>query len=152
RDQAVRAESVSSSGRAAEEAVQISTAPEQHSSEGGNGQQLAGVGGSADDTGGRSHGLVQVVCGAPNAREGLMVAWLPPGATVPDTYGKDPFVLEARELRGVMSNGMLASARELALGTDHNGIVEIDDETARPGDDFAVAYQLNDAIINIENK
>ena len=97
------------------------------------------------------HGYVQVVCGAPNAREGILVAWLPPGTTVPETYNKEPFVLEARELRGVVSNGMLASARELALGTDHNGIVEIDID-AKPGDEFAEVYQLDDQIIDIENK
>src|SRR3989344_7497215 len=38
------------------------------------------------------NGLVQVVCGAPNVREGLMVAWLAPGATVPSSFDKDPFV------------------------------------------------------------
>lgn len=143
----------------------------------------------------REHGLVQVVCGAPNVREGLLVAWLPPGSTVPESYGKEPFVLGARELRGVISNGMLASARELALGDNHDGILELGDdsdsevrhpelvsgssqqngeipkqvqndgntnsgedtghykaETSQPGDDFAVAFALNDTIIDIENK
>ena len=97
-------------------------------------------------------GHVQVVCGAQNLREGMLVPWLPPGATVPETVGKEPFVLEARELRGVVSNGMLASARELALGTDHNGILEVDDPEAKPGDDFAKVYELDDFIIDIENK
>ena len=45
-------------------------------------------------------GHVQVVCGAPNVREGLLVAWLPPGATVPNTVATEPFVLEARDIRG----------------------------------------------------
>jgi len=98
------------------------------------------------------NGHVQVVCGAPNVREGLMVAWLPPGSTVPESVGKDPFVLEARELRGVVSNGMLASPKELALGDSHEGILEIDEPKARPGDDFAKVYGLNDYIIDIENK
>ena len=54
-------------------------------------------------------GLVQVVCGAPNAREGIKVVWLPPGAAVPSSFDEaEPFVLEARALRGVVSNGMLA--------------------------------------------
>ncbi len=96
-------------------------------------------------------GLVQVVCGAPNVREGLSVVWLPPGVTVPSSVDKDPFVLEARELRGVVSNGMLASASELAIGEDHSGIVEVELEVA-PGTLFAEAYQLNDYIIDIENK
>jgi phenylalanyl-tRNA synthetase beta chain len=64
-----------------------------------------------------------VVCGAPNVKAGLTVAWIPPGATVPSTYDKDPFVLEARELRGKVSNGMLASPQELALGDSHEGIL-----------------------------
>lgn len=96
-------------------------------------------------------GLVQVVCGAPNVRAGLTVAWLPPGSTVPSTVDKDPFVLGARELRGVVSNGMLASASELAISDDHSGIVELD-ENAVTGSDFAETYQLNDYIIDIENK
>lgn len=96
-------------------------------------------------------GHVQVVCGAPNVREGMRVAWLPPGSTVPSTYDKDPFVLGSRELRGVVSNGMLASAHELAIGDDHNGIVEIDIDVA-PGSDFAETYELNDYVIDIENK
>ena len=82
------------------------------------------------DDGGRAQNVerdenVQVVCGAPNVRVGLMVAWLPPGATVPSSFDKDPFVLEARELRGKVSNGMLASAHELGISDDHNGIVEV---------------------------
>lgn len=98
-----------------------------------------------------ANGHVQVVCGAPNVREGLLVAWLPPGSTVPESLGKDPFVLEARDLRGVTSNGMLASPRELALGDSHEGILEIDKD-AQPGDDFAGVYKLDDYVIDIENK
>lgn len=100
-------------------------------------------------------GLVQVVCGAPNVRKGLIVAWLPPGTTVPESVGKDPFVLEARELRGELSNGMLASPRELALGDSHEGILEINDpfSVVKPGDDFAEAYGLkNEVVLDIENK
>lgn len=98
------------------------------------------------------NGHVQVVCGAPNVREGLLVAWLPPGATVPETFKQlEPFRLEVRELRGVKSNGMIASARELALGDDHEGILEIDAE-AKPGQAFVEAYNLDDYIIDIENK
>ncbi len=97
------------------------------------------------------NGHIQVVCGAPNVRVGLKVAWLPPGSIVPSTVDKDPFVLGARELRGVVSNGMIASAHELAIGDDHSGIVELDTPAA-PGADFAEAYELNDYIIDIENK
>ncbi|MDZ7786127.1 MAG: phenylalanine--tRNA ligase subunit beta [Candidatus Saccharibacteria bacterium] len=99
----------------------------------------------------RKDGLVELVCGAPNVKQGQKVAWLPPGSVVPSTYHTDPFVLEARELRGVVSNGMIASARELAIGDEHDGILEVDVEAA-PGQKFADVYQLNDTIIDIENK
>lgn len=98
-------------------------------------------------------GHIQVVCGAPNVRAGMLVAWLPPGATVPSTFDKDPFVLGAREIRGQVSNGMLASSKELALSDSHAGILELDESIAvKPGDDFAKAYGLDDYIIDIENK
>lgn len=108
-------------------------------------------GGITPDVNRDENGNVQVVCGAPNVRAGLLVAWLPPGSTVPSTVDKDPLVLGARELRGVVSNGMLASASELAISDDHNGIVELDIDAA-PGSSFAEVYQLNDYIIDIENK
>lgn len=106
------------------------------------------------------NGYVQVVCGAPNVRAGLLVVWLPPGSTVPSSAtDSEPFVLDARELRGVVSNGMLASARELALGDDHDGILELDASEwkpagveVKPGASFAAAYGLDDTIIDIENK
>lgn len=96
--------------------------------------------------------LVQVVCGAPNAREGLLVAWLPPGVTVPSTIDKDPFVLETREIRGQVSSGMLASPSELALYEDHGGILEIEEPSAKPGQPFKELYGLDDVVIDIENK
>lgn len=109
-------------------------------------------GGRVQDVERDENGHVQVVCGAPNVREGLLVAWLPPRATVPSTYDKDPFVLEARELRGEMSNGMLASPKELALSDSHEGILEIDRDIA-PGTLFAEAFNLvDDAVLDIENK
>lgn len=108
-------------------------------------------GGITPDVNRDENGHVQVVCGAPNVREGLTVAWIPPGATVPSTIGGEPFVLDARELRGVISNGMLASPHELAISEDHNGILEID-EDAKPGDEFVKVYGLDDYIIDIENK
>jgi phenylalanyl-tRNA synthetase beta chain len=109
-------------------------------------------GGKAEQVERDANGHVQVVCGAPNVRTGLLVAWLPPGSTVPATAGDQPFVLEARELRGVVSNGMLASPKELALGDDHDGILEIDGDH-QPGTDFAEAFDLkDDVVIDIENK
>lgn len=97
-------------------------------------------------------GLVQVICGAPNVHADMLAAWLPPGAIVPETVGKEPFVLEAREIRGTVSNGMLASPKELALGDSHEGILEIDGDY-KPGTEFAVAFGLKDDIVlDIENK
>ncbi len=96
-------------------------------------------------------GLIQVVCGANNVKKGIKVAWLPPGSTVPSSFHGDPFVLEARELRGKMSNGMIASMKELAIGDEHDGILIIDVESSA-GQKFADVYQLNDTIIDIENK
>ena len=98
------------------------------------------------------NGHVQVICGAPNVRAGLTVAWLPPGSIVPQTFNdSEPFVLGARKLRGAMSNGMIASARELALFDDHEGIMELDGHIA-PGTTLAQAYELDDYLLDIENK
>lgn len=108
-------------------------------------------GGQAKNVARLENGLVEVVCGAPNVREGLKVVWLPPGAVVPSTFGNDNFRLEARELRGVKSNGMIASASELGIGDDHSGIVEVDKDIAA-GTSFAEAYELNDYLLDIENK
>lgn len=97
-------------------------------------------------------GYVQVVCGAPNVKKGLMVAWLPPGSTVPESYGDaEPFVLDARKIRGLVSNGMIASARELDLFDDHGGILELD-SSLLAGQSFAGALELDDTILDIENK
>lgn len=103
---------------------------------------------------------VQVVCGAPNVREGLFVVWLPPKSVVPSTFDdKEPFVLEPKELRGVVSHGMLASAKELGISDDHSGIVELNPDEwkptkleVKPGASFAKAYGLDDTVIDIENK
>jgi phenylalanyl-tRNA synthetase beta chain len=101
------------------------------------------------------NGHVQVVCGAPNVHDGMLAAWLPPGSTVPSTHGKEPFVLDARDIRGQKSNGMMASPRELGLGDSHEGILEIDEELGptTPGTMFVDAFHLrDDVIIDMENK
>jgi len=108
-------------------------------------------GGKAENIERDENGHVQVVCGAPNVHEGMLAAWLPPGSTVPSTIDKDPFVLEARELRGMVSNGMMASPKELGISDNHEGILEIDEDFAS-GTSFADAYGLNDSIFDIENK
>ncbi|MDB5177900.1 MAG: Phenylalanine-tRNA ligase beta subunit [Candidatus Saccharibacteria bacterium] len=117
-------------------------------------------GGVVQDVERDENGLVQVVCGAPNVRANMFVVWLSPKSTVPSSFTeKELFVLEARELRGVVSNGMLASSKELGIGDSHEGILEIDpnewkpnDIEIKPGVSFAKAYGLDDTIIDIENK
>ena len=95
---------------------------------------------------------IQVVCGAPNVHKGMLAAWIAPGAIVPQTYGNENFKISTRKLRGYDSNGMLAGIDELALGDDHSAIVEIDPKMAHPGDLFADVFELNDVILDIENK
>ena len=76
---------------------------------------------------------------------------LPPGTTVPESVGKDPLVLEIREIRGHKSYGMLASPRELLLGDNHEGLLEVT-VAAQPGDSFADALQLNDQIVELKTR
>jgi phenylalanyl-tRNA synthetase beta chain len=64
---------------------------------------------------------LQVVCGAPNARAGLVGVLGLPGATVP----ANGMVLKVAAVRGIESNGMMCSSRELELGDDHDGIIEL---------------------------
>ncbi len=97
-------------------------------------------------------GLIQVVCGAPNVHAGMLAVWIAPGSIVPQTYGNENFRLGARKLRGYLSNGMLAAADELDLGSDHEGIAEISPRMAHPGDSFAEVFELNDLILDVENK
>ena len=99
----------------------------------------------------KDKGLIQIVCGAPNVKAGQLAVWIPPGATVPATYDKEPFVIEARPIRNKTSHGMLASPKELALGDSHEGILIIEDDV-KPGMGFAKHFGLDDQIIDIENK
>ncbi|HXR50124.1 MAG TPA: phenylalanine--tRNA ligase subunit beta [Verrucomicrobiae bacterium] len=110
-------------------------------------------GGTAEGVERDGQGRVQVVCGAPNVRADMLAVWLPPGVTVPSTFGtSDPFVLEAREIRGQKSNGMLASPKELGIGDSHEGILEVDREV-KPGTTFAKAYRTEgEVVLDIENK
>lgn len=105
------------------------------------------------------NGLVQVVCGAPNVHADMWAIWLPPKSAVPASFDDDePFVLDARPLRGVLSQGMLAAADELAIGTDHEGIVEIKEHDVPAGVEltagasFAETFGLDDYVLDIENK
>ena len=102
----------------------------------------------------KSEGLVQVMCGAPNVHEGMLAAWIAPGAVVPASVHEDaPFVIGKRTMLSKYdSYGMLAAADELDLGIDHEGIIEIDPEMAKPGETFADVFELKDQILDIENK
>jgi len=89
-------------------------------------------------------GLVSVVCGAPNARAGLKVVFAPPGAFIPGTG----ITLKIGEIRGVKSEGMMLSSREMGLGDDHAGIVELP-EDAPVGAAYAQWAGMDDPVIDI---
>lgn len=116
-------------------------------------------GGAVSDVPRDDNGYVQVVCGAPNVHADMWAIWLPPGSTVPASFDDaEPFVLGARPLRGVLSQGMLAAADELAIGTDHKGIIEITENDLPSGAElqagarFAEIFGLDDFVLDIENK
>ena len=116
-------------------------------------------GGAVPDVPRDDNGYVQVVCGAPNVHADMWAIWLPPGSTVPASFDDaEPFVLGARPLRGVLSQGMLAAADELAIGTDHKGIIEITENDLPSGAElqagarFAEIFGLDDFVLDIENK
>ncbi|THD77029.1 MAG: phenylalanine--tRNA ligase subunit beta [Phenylobacterium sp.] len=89
-------------------------------------------------------GRKEIVCGAPNARAGLTTIYAPIGAYVPGSG----VTLEARPVRGVVSNGMLCSGRELEVDTDADGIVELSDSLP-VGASAAEAFGL-EAVIDFE--
>jgi len=94
------------------------------------------------DTGGEQ---IQVVCGAPNARAGMIGVFGRAGVTIPKTGA----VLSESTIRGVTSRGMLMSAYELALSDDHAGIIELPPETAL-GTRYAAMLGLDDPVIDIK--
>ncbi|MCW5734579.1 MAG: phenylalanine--tRNA ligase subunit beta [Enhydrobacter sp.] len=89
--------------------------------------------------------VVQVVCGAPNARTGMKGIFAPSGSYIPGT----DLHLKASKIRGEESNGMLCSSRELQLGDDHSGIIDLPAET-QTGLPAAEALGLDDAVIEIK--
>lgn len=97
-------------------------------------------------------GLIQVVCGAPNVHAGMLAVWIAPGAIVPETYGNENFRLSVRKLRGYESFGMLAGADELGFDNEHKAIAEIDPKMAQAGDSFKEVFELDDTILDVENK
>src|SRR5437667_571146 len=87
---------------------------------------------------------LEVVCGAPTVQAGKAYPFAPVGATLPGGLK-----LERRKIRGVESNGMLCSAKELGLGVDHAGILELQTDAA-PGTPFLEAVPIADEQIIID--
>ena len=97
------------------------------------------------DTG---HGIVQVVCGAPNARTGMKGVFAPVGSFIPGREPGSGMTLKKGVIRGVESNGMLCSEREMGLSDEHQGIIELD-PAAPVGEPFAAVAGLDDPLIEI---
>ena len=76
--------------------------------------------------------VIKVVCGAPNAREGLITIYAPPGAVIP----KSKFELKIAKIRGVESRGMLCSESELNLSNENNGIIELSNKEKEIGESY----------------
>ncbi len=92
----------------------------------------------------RASGSQEVVCGAWNFGEGDLIALAVDGAVLPGG-----FEIGAREIRGVVSHGMICSERELDLGDDHEGILVLD-ESFEIGDNFAEVIGLPDVVFDID--
>ncbi len=91
-----------------------------------------------------AEGTSQVVCGAPNARTGMYGVFAPPGSHIPGT-GLD---LKPGKIRGVESNGMLVSEREMGLSDEHDGIIDLEGEPA-VGTPLSEILGMNDPVIEI---
>ena len=89
-------------------------------------------------------GPVQVVCGAPNARAGMLGVFGPPGTYIP---GSD-ITLKVAAIRGVESRGMMCSSRELELGDDHSGIIELPAD-APVGTAYTAYAGLDDPVFDV---
>ncbi|HUQ48590.1 MAG TPA: phenylalanine--tRNA ligase subunit beta [Gemmatimonadaceae bacterium] len=88
--------------------------------------------------------LHDVVCGAPNVEKGRLYPFAPVGTVLPGGLK-----LEKRKIRGALSEGMLCSARELGLGTDHEGILGLDVD-AQPGERFIDVVRVGDTRIVVD--
>ncbi len=88
--------------------------------------------------------LLDVVCGAPNVQAGKLYPFAPTGTVMPGGLK-----IEKRKIRGQTSNGMLCSARELGLGQEHDGIMELDVDAA-PGTPFLKAVAVGDTQLVID--
>jgi phenylalanyl-tRNA synthetase beta chain len=93
--------------------------------------------------------LLNIVCGAPNARVGIRVPCALVGAELPPGEDGKPFAIKLGKLRGVESQGMLCSARELKLSEDHGGLLELDAD-APIGRDVREVLQLDDRVFTLK--
>ncbi len=93
--------------------------------------------------------LLNIVCGAPNARVGIKVPCALVGAQLPPGEDGKPFVIKTGKLRGVESQGMLCSARELGLSDDHGGLLELAADLP-PGQDIRAALDLDDTVFELK--
>jgi phenylalanyl-tRNA synthetase beta chain len=92
-------------------------------------------------------GIVEVVCGAPNAKSGMIGVFAGVGTYIPGTN----ITLAARPVRGVVSNGMLVSERELELSDDHEGIIELAPELGEHvGKRYVDVAGLADPVIEVK--
>ncbi|WP_137917955.1 phenylalanine--tRNA ligase subunit beta [Hydrogenophaga sp. 2FB] len=93
--------------------------------------------------------LLNVVCGAPNARAGIKVPCALVGAELPPGEDGKPFQIKLGKLRGVESQGMLCSARELKLSEDHGGLLELPAD-APLGRDIREQLALDDMLFTLK--
>ena len=93
--------------------------------------------------------LLTIVCGAPNARVGIKVPCALVGAELPPGEDGKPFLIKVGQLRGVESQGMLCSARELKLSEDHGGLLELALD-APLGQDIREHLQLDDTLFTLK--
>ncbi|MBY0501398.1 MAG: phenylalanine--tRNA ligase subunit beta [Alphaproteobacteria bacterium] len=89
--------------------------------------------------------ILQIVCGAPNAKTGMKAVLALPGTLIPSTKQ----ILKIGKVRGIESFGMMCSARELLLAEEDNGIIELDPK-APIGESYAKWLGLDDTVIDIE--
>lgn len=88
--------------------------------------------------------ILQIVCGAPNARQGLVAPLAVVGAMLPGD-----FKIGTAKMRGVESFGMLCSAKELGISQDHGGLMALPDDL-KPGTDLRAALELDESILTLK--
>lgn len=100
----------------------------------------------------RENENIQVVAGDKELNVGDKVAYIKPGNIVPSTYYTDEKIkIRAANMRGILSNGMLCSQKELNIGNDHTHVYKLPSD-APVGEMFSDYFELNDTVVEIENK